>query len=103
MFPKNETNQGFLCAHCGREVEPASGTARNHCPYCLWSLHVDAEAPGDRASNCQGLMEPAAVYQKHGEWIIIHRCLDCGKEQPNKCAEDDAFESVINITNLNNS
>lgn len=98
MLPKNETNSGFICAHCGEKVSPAAATARNHCPHCLWSLHVDENTPGDRASNCRGVMEPAAIFQKHGEWVVIHRCLECGKEQPNRCAEDDNFETLIDLT-----
>ena len=45
-FTKNDN--GFICAHCGKEVEPLGYTSRNHCPFCLWSLHVDIN-PGDRA------------------------------------------------------
>ena len=97
MVSKNETNEGFTCKKCGKKVIFAEKTARNHCPHCLWSLHVDDEVPGDRASNCNSLMEPVAIYQKHGEWVVIHRCLKCDKEQPNKCAVDDNFETIIDI------
>jgi DNA-directed RNA polymerase subunit RPC12/RpoP len=97
MLPKNSTNSGFTCAHCGRTVLPAKKTARNHCPFCLWSLHVDSEIPGDRRSQCGGKMEPAAIFQKHGEWIVIHHCEKCGKEMRNKCAEDDSFEVLLEV------
>lgn len=100
LHPKNATNSGFSCGHCGKTVSPAAATARNHCPHCLWSRHVDDVTPGDRASGCSGLMEPAAIYQKHGEWIVVHRCEKCGHEQPNRCAADDNFEAVIDLTNL---
>ena len=55
-------SDSFTCRVCGRLVTPQSaGTDhRNHCPNCLSSLHVDIE-PGDRASDCGGSMEPAAV------------------------------------------
>lgn len=98
MIDKNATNHGFTCRHCGAEVAPANKTARNHCPACLWSLHVDAEVPGDRASRCGGLMRPAAIYQKHGRWVVIHSCEKCGKEQPNTLADDDNFETVISLS-----
>ena len=41
-------NTDFVCGHCSTLV-PANtdGHYRNHCPWCLWSLHVD-ELPGDR-------------------------------------------------------
>ena len=57
-FSKNDS--GFICAHCGKEVEPLGFTSRNHCPFCLWSLHVDVH-PGDRANQCKGQMEPIRV------------------------------------------
>ncbi|WP_419962425.1 RNHCP domain-containing protein [Psychrobacillus sp. BM2] len=28
---------------------------RNHCPFCLFSKHLD-NYPGDRSSECQDLM-----------------------------------------------
>ena len=42
----------FRCHHCRADVpEDAPGTRnRNHCPFCLWSRHVDIE-PGDRAAS----------------------------------------------------
>ena len=52
----------FRCHHCHLDVpEDAPGTQhRNHCPFCLWSRHVDVE-PGDRASDCLASMEPIAI------------------------------------------
>ena len=98
MLSKNSTNSGFVCENCGRSVGPANKTARNHCPYCLWSLHVDTEVPGDRASDCRGKMEPVALFQNRDGWIVIHRCEKCGKEMRNKCAEDDNFEVLLNLS-----
>ena len=67
----------------------AGSDHRNHCPNCLSSLHVDEE-PGDRASDCGGIMEPVAVWvRKGGEWAIIHRCKRCGKLSSNRVAADD--------------
>ena len=53
----------FTCKVCGRLCTPenAGSGHRNHCPNCLSSLHVDIE-PGDRASDCGGIMEPIAVW-----------------------------------------
>ncbi|QNN23774.1 RNHCP domain-containing protein [Planctomycetales bacterium ZRK34] len=82
----------FTCRHCRRTIDAAAlGTGhRNHCPYCLWSRHVD-ETPGDRASTCGGLMEPIAIWVKHdGEWSIVHRCGTCGHLKPNRIAGDDS-------------
>ena len=69
----------------------------NHCPNCLSSLHVDEE-PGDRASDCGGIMEPVAVWvRKGGEWAIIHRCKRCGKLSSNRVAADDNPMKLMSI------
>ncbi len=68
----------------------ASGTVhRNHCPSCLWSLHLDVE-PGDRAADCGASMEPIAITVRNdGEWVLIHRCRGCGILSSNRVAGDD--------------
>lgn len=83
-------NDEFTCLRCGTEVRALrQGSFRNHCPACLWSRHVD-EVPGDRASECGGLMEPIAVDGgTGGEWTITHRCVECGFERRNRAALDD--------------
>lgn len=81
----------FGCAHCGRIVPPAdAGTEhRNHCPSCLWSLHVDL-LTGDRRAGCRGGMEPIGIWIKgDGEWAVIHRCTRCGMLRANRIAGDD--------------
>ena len=90
-FKKHPCLDPFTCKVCGRLVTPGgAGTEhRNHCPNCLSSVHVD-EKPGDRASDCHGVMEPIAVWvRKSGEWAIIHRCKVCGKFSSNRIAADD--------------
>ena len=37
----NELDEGFICEHCGKEVLPLGYTSRDHCPYCLYSKHVN--------------------------------------------------------------
>lgn len=85
----------FICEHCNTEVQPLStGSYRNHCPHCLWSKHVDAEGPGDRASTCLGLMEPIGLDHRGAKgWMIVHRCQICGKQIPNIIAADDEIGS----------
>ncbi len=83
--------ESFTCRACGAPVGPegAGSHHRNHCPWCLCSLHVD-ETPGDRACDCHGVMEPVAVWvRKGGEWAIIHRCRICGELCSNRVAADD--------------
>lgn len=90
-FKKHPCLDPFTCKICGRMVTPGgAGTEhRNHCPNCLSSVHMD-EKPGDRASDCHGVMEPIAVWvRKSGEWAIIHRCKVCGKFSSNRIAADD--------------
>ncbi|MFH0879380.1 MAG: RNHCP domain-containing protein [Lentisphaerota bacterium] len=81
----------FMCGHCHRMIPGAApGTEhRNHCPWCLWSLHVDLRT-GDRRSSCRGEMEPVAVcVQRNGEWSMVHRCRKCGWVRLNRIAGDD--------------
>ena len=98
-YDKNEKNyymthacvEEFTCANCGKLIKPeGAGTDhRNQCPYCLSSLHLD-NVPGDRASDCHGLMVPIGVWvRKNGEWAIIHKCTKCGKISSNRVAADD--------------
>ncbi|MDQ4099720.1 MAG: RNHCP domain-containing protein, partial [Chloroflexota bacterium] len=56
----------------------------------LTSRHVDGKRPGDRRSDCGSLMAPVGVIQRrNGEQLILHRCLGCGQERPNRVAADD--------------
>ncbi len=76
-FAKND--EGFVCAHCGKEVLPLGYSSRNHCPFCLWSLHLDIN-PGDRASECGGELEPIRVEpDARRGYVIVHRCAKCGE------------------------
>ena len=82
----------FVCARCNRAVPGAAPGSehRNHCPHCLWSLHVDIR-PGDRRSGCRGPMEPIAIWvQRNGEWALVHRCTECGVVRTNRIAGDDS-------------
>ncbi|MEJ2665520.1 MAG: RNHCP domain-containing protein [Deinococcales bacterium] len=83
-------NQGFTCVVCGAQVPPlANGSYRNHCPVCLHSVHVDHN-PGDRASDCGGVLEPvAAEHSGKKGWVIVHRCRRCGAIRRNRAALDD--------------
>lgn len=88
--------EDFSCERCGSLVRGSGYT--NHCPRCLWSKHVDVN-PGDRQATCKGLMEPIGVELKHGEYVILHRCVLCGFEKRNKMAKDDNFEAVLRLSN----
>ena len=95
MFIKND-NQ-FICVNCGRQVEKLRYTSRDHCNYCLYSLHVDI-FPGDRANKCRGLLKPVNVIvdSKKGKQIV-YKCRKCGKEIKNIVAEDDNEDVIYKI------
>lgn len=84
----------FSCKHCKKTVSlEAPGTKnRNHCPFCLYSVHVDNQV-GDRCADCTGLMEPIGkFYKADGEEMLVHKCKECGFIRWNRIAGDDSFE-----------
>ena len=87
--------ENFTCAHCGAEVLGNGYT--NHCSKCLWSRHVDNN-PGDRQSNCGGMMRPISVEQKGGEFIITHKCEKCRKTIKQKTSENADMDTIIAIS-----
>lgn len=100
LFVKNDNS--FTCVNCGKEVSPLGYSSRNHCPFCLCSLHVDVN-PGDRASECKGMLVPKQVIpdSKKG-YIIIHKCIKCNAIRRNKSAKDDDTDLLIKLTNPDN-
>jgi hypothetical protein len=74
-------------------VEPLkNGSPRNHCPECLWSLHVD-RVPGDRAESCGGEMEPVELEGSSAAgFTIVFRCRRCGAVRRNRAAHDDPVQ-----------
>ena len=104
-------NKSFKCENCDVLVKADEyiGTRnRNHCPNCLYSKHVDEKKPGDRASQCQGIMEPVDITfkkgkvnkygkEKSGELMIVHRCKKCKKEDRNRIAGDDDSEKILKL------
>lgn len=98
-YKTHPCDESFTCRNCGCPVVPAGAGSdhRNHCPNCLCSVHLDIE-PGDRESDCGGLMEPVAVWvRKNGEWAIIHRCRRCGAFSSNRVAADDNPVKLMSI------
>jgi hypothetical protein len=101
---------GFSCKHCGGYVttDPASSGVRNrnHCPYCLWSRHVDLHAAGDRLAACKAPMRPLGLSLKAtcnrydpdaGELMLIHLCTDCEALSINRIAADDIPETLFDV------
>jgi hypothetical protein len=102
-------DQGFTCRHCNMYVtcEPAIAGVqnRNHCPYCLWSRHLDWRVAGDRLAGCRAAMRPVGLTTKHsrnkyagerdGELMLIHRCSVCAKLVINRIAADDNPAAIL--------
>jgi hypothetical protein len=104
-------NRDFRCGQCHSEVSTATWLAgvhnRNHCPYCLWSKHMDLWEAGDRLSACKAGMRPVALTFKQsrkkysgkeqGELMIVHACTECGKLSINRIAADDDAATILEI------
>ena len=86
-------DESFNCEHCGEKISPLGKGCRNHCPFCLYSKHVDEKVPGDRKSDCEGLMKPLNLESGSRKgylgYDILHKCKRCGKQIKNMLAEDD--------------
>lgn len=94
----SDAEWSFICINCGITVTvSAAGTLhRNHCPYCLWSRHVDLKT-GDRLSVCRGRMKPVSICETKGEWSLIHRCEKCGTLRVNRISGDDNTDEIMKI------
>ena len=101
----------FKCARCHVLVSSAhflSGVNnRNHCPYCLWSCHLDLYAAGDRLCACKGQMKPIGLTMKsgrnkyrlgnRGELMLVHECVECGALSINRIAADDDPGAILAV------
>ena len=111
MRARSTTFGDFTCAHCHAivsSVHMLSGVNnRNHCPYCLWSCHLDLYAAGDRLSACKAPMRPIGLtvkrgrnkYQRdsRGELMLVHQCTGCKTLSINRIAADDDSGTVLGI------
>lgn len=94
-------NESFVCINCKGQVPPAKQTCRNHCPYCFTSLHVDGAIPGDRDTNCHGIMKPIQLdFKMSGGSKILFQCIQCGKQHWNKIADDDQLDQLVLIDDM---
>ena len=89
-------NDSFTCENCNTEItKHPTGSARNHCPNCLYSKHLDQDFPWDRLSECYGLMKPVWLdYRKNKGLMIEHECQKCSKKILNRIAPDDNQEII---------
>lgn len=94
----NMVDEEFICENCNTLVNKLNYTARDHCPNCLYSKHLDIN-PGDRLNNCHGLMMPIAIEKYKDTYKIIYKCLKCGNIHKNKVAVDDNMDLIIKLSN----
>jgi hypothetical protein len=110
-FSRHQCANGFECKHCHAYILLDSFVSgvnnRNHCPFCLWSKHVDLFKAGDRLAACKGLMQPVGLSLKQthkkyaqspqGELMLIHRCTGCGDFSINRIAADDDADRMLEV------
>ncbi len=90
-------DESFICDVCGNKVEKLNYTARDHCNYCLSSRHLDI-FPGDRKSNCGGILVPIDVEKSSKDkYKIVYKCNKCGEIKKNVMASDDNFDEILEI------
>lgn len=94
-------DDAFVCVHCGAEVPPLGVTDRDHCPFCLRSVHVDV-VPGDRAARCGGVLDPIGLELVGGAPVLHYLCRSCGARHRVKAAtrgvEPDRWEQVVAVS-----
>lgn len=93
-------DEHFICENCHKEVSPLGYTARDHCPYCLYSKHVDIN-PGDRENTCKGLLKPIGIEKFKDTYKILYQCEKCHEFHKNIVAKDDDMNMIIKISSNN--
>ena len=90
-------DEEFICENCKKKVDKLNYTARDHCPYCLYSKHVDIN-PGDRLNECKGLLKPIAIEKFKDTYKIVYKCNKCNQIHKNIIANDDDMNIIIELT-----
>lgn len=91
-------DETFICENCNKKVEKLNYTARDHCPFCLYSKHVDL-LPGDRQNLCKGLLKPVGIEKFKNTYKIIYKCQKCNETHKNISANDDNMNLMIELSN----
>ncbi len=97
----NMIDENFICENGHKPVDKLNYTARDHCPHCLYSKHVDI-LPGDRANECKGLLEPIDIEKFKDTYKIVYKCQKCKQIHKNIIAKDDSFDLILEIMQKKN-
>ena len=93
----NMKDESFICKNCKNLVKKLEYSARDHCPNCLYSMHVDIN-PGDRLNTCMGLLKPIGIEKYRDTYKIIYKCIKCGEIHKNIMANDDNMDLIIELS-----
>ena len=92
--------EDFKCDVCKAKVVGTGYT--DHCPNCLWSKHVDIN-PGDRKSECNGLMRPVGTEHNRRGFIVLYVCEKCHARKRVGAADSDNNELLFELIGRQNS
>lgn len=91
--------ENFICENCGNKIIGNGYT--NHCSHCFYSKHVDVN-PGDRSSDCLGLMLPINYETNNKKGIsIVHKCEKCKMIKRNKMQEGEEISALLSAIRSN--
>lgn len=90
-------DEDFICENCNTKVNHLGYTARDHCPNCLYSKHVDIN-PGDRQNKCKGLLKPISIEKFKDTYKILYKCEKCNQLHKNIIANDDNMDLIIELS-----
>ena len=74
----NELDEEFICEQCNKKIGKLIYTSRDHCPYCLYSKHVDIKYKDS--------------------YKIVYKCNKCGQIHKNIMARDDDMNKIIEVS-----
>lgn len=92
-------DEEFTCRNCGEQINKLKYSARNHCPCCLISVHIDIN-PGDRKNKCCGTLKPIRIEKFKNTFKIIHRCEKCFEIRKNIMAMNDDINQIIRFSTI---
>ena len=92
-------NEAFQCVYCCRYVPLYRSKIRDHCPFCLRSIHVD-NTPGDRAANCGFVLQPTGFFMQADELYIEYQCTGCEHRYRVRSHPEDQIPPSLSVEDL---